>query len=66
MREEDKKRRKKKEQRKEMDARDDGWGITPQSSSPITNQIKKGCNSCEDGFLTTHKQLSLPENGTFD
>ena len=39
--------------------------ITPQSSSPITNQIKKGCISCEDGFLTTLKQLSLPENGTF-
>ena len=45
--------------------RDDEWEITPQSSSPITNQIKKGCNSCEDGFLTTLKQLSLPENGTF-
>ena len=45
--------------------RDDEWEITPQSSSPITNQIKKGCISCEDGFLTTLKQLSLPENGTF-
>ena len=44
---------------------DDEWEITPQSSSPITNQIKKGCISCEDGFLTTLKQLSLPENGTF-
>ena len=45
--------------------RDDEWEITPQSSSQITNQIKKGCISCEDGFLTTLKQLSLPENGTF-
>ena len=44
---------------------DDEWEITPQSSSPITNQIKKGCISCEDGVLTTLKQLSLPENGTF-